>query len=929
MNNTLKIKFLSGPQQGTKYSLKPPMVCTIGRSDDCTIVIKDDGKVSWQHCQIEVADSILIKDLDSSNGILINGKKIAPKVSHPLVDEDEVMIGDSIIKIEIIKTQDVPDAFSVDTNIEHEKLPVNKTEEVEQMTFEKNEKSVPFDAPHNAQDVEDNMQNSLPPKTENKILDDQPNKETDQRQTVNKEIVVNKPNTEIDKDRLASKIENLAFGKKPKKKIKQNRVLPKTENKILDDQPNKETDQTPAVNKEIVVNKPNTEIDKDRLASKIEALAFGKKPKKKINQNKPGKEKISIIEKSKNLWKKVNIIEKSKNLWKKINIIGNLKNFWKEISTIANQTSSLVPLEETQHDNEKIENDQNYDKEKMLHIIVGTYKPVHLNQLFIKEEFNLTDFILNVIFWLTEKVHSGTCLFIRYVKAFLQYFFSKVSWSMRFAFMLTLLGTLAIAIGEFGADKYISMSGFDVKQVKLLQSTGILSSFNLFSTLSIYVGCLMLVSMLILLLKNRISLLFLKISAAAFGVITLWTLLFLVRIPSLMLEMDKAGKLFDKYYRNQLWITWVWLWVIMALLAFVFLTIVTLCKVKQYYCGTKEKQSNLIGDKIVEDLNNSKDSRFRSSTYWAGFLHIFILFLPFLMIRGCMKDYEIPKGDGAPQKVVIKKIEKPKKKKEFIFNMNSAISFYVPELDDEMMKELDKETEDQYKASNLVGKPSKKGGKPGWPNGMEDARIRFIRLKYAGGDWDQNMGKGADYNFLLKFRELTNFKIADNTEAIEIADLRRFRNNKAPPFVYITGQGNINLSQKEIQTLRWYLTEQGGMLFADNGGGNFNNSIRSVILRVFPEREFVDIANDDIIYQAPYYFPDGAPRLFHHSGDRALGINYNGRWAVFYHQGDINDAWQTGGSGSSEAVISQAYKMGVNVVNYAFTTYMGLHYSEE
>jgi hypothetical protein len=248
-------------------------------------------------------------------------------------------------------------------------------------------------------------------------------------------------------------------------------------------------------------------------------------------------------------------------------------------------------------------------------------------------------------------------------------------------------------------------------------------------------------------------------------------------------------------------------------------------------------------------------------------------------------------------------------------------------LDDERMKELDKETEDQYEATNLAGKPSKKGGKPGWPEGMEDARVRFIRLKYKGGDWDQNMGKGSDYNLLLKFRELTDFKIADNTEAIEISDLKRFSKHKSPPFVYITGQGNISLSQKDIKTLRWYLTDEGGMLFADNGGGNFNSSIRSVIRRVFPERQFIDIANDDIIYQTPYYFPDGAPRLFHHSGDRALGINYNGRWAVFYHQGDINDAWQTGHSGVSEALSSQAYKLGVNIINYAFNTYMSLHYN--
>ena len=862
MNDTLKIKFLSGPQQGTKYSIKPPMVCTIGRSDDCSIVIKDDGKLSRHHCQIEVADSILIKDLDSSNGILINGKKIESKLSHSLVDNDEVLIGDSIIKIEIIKTQDVPDASSVDTNIEHEKLTVNKTQEVELMTFEKNEKSVSFDAPQNAKDVEDNMQNRLPPKTE-------------------KKIVVNKSNKEIN----------------------QNRLPPKIKNKILDDKSNK-----------------------------------------RIKQNQTGKKKISIIEKSKNLWKKINIIETSKNFWKEINIIGKFKNFWKEINIIekfklfwneirrlASQSDELVAMEMAQHDSDqKTENDKKHDKEKMLRIIEGTYEPVDSPKLFVKEQFDLTACILNIIFWMTEKINVGICLFVKYIRALLTYLISTISWSMRLAFLLALLGTLAIAIGEFGESVYISVSGFDPQQVKLLESTGILDSFNVFAQLSIYVGCFMLISMLVLRLKNRVSLLFLKISAAAFVVVTFWSLIFLVRIPSLMLDLDMKAKIFDKDYRNQLWINWVWLWVIMALIAFVLITAVMLRKVKQYYSVSLDNQKIFVGDKIVEDLkNNSKDPRFRTSAYWASFLHIFILFLPFLMIRGCMKNYEIPQGDGAPQKVVIKKIKKPKKKKEFIFNMNSAISFYVPELDDERMKEMDKETEDQYEASTLAGKPSKKGGKPGWPNGMENARVRFIRLKYDGGDWDQNMGKGADYNFLLEFKKLTKFKIADNTEAVEIADLRRFKKKKAPPFIYITGKGNINLSQKDIKTLRWYLTEQGGMLFADNGGGNFNRSIRSLILRVFPEHQMVDIANDDIIYQTPYYFPDGAPRLFHHSGDRALGINYNGRWAVFYHQGDINDAWQSGGSGMSDAVKSQAFKMGVNVVNYAFNTYMNIHYSQE
>lgn len=686
MNDILKIQILSGPEQGKKYSIESPMVCTIGRSEACSIVIKNDAKISRQHCQIEFTDTLSITDLDSANGISINGEEIKPHVSHPLVHNDELVVGDSLLKIQLISPQELPEATGVD----------------------------------------------------------------------------------------------------------------------------------------------------------------------------PG------------------------------------------------------------------------GTDKMLRIIEGTYEPLDRPGLLTPKPFHFSEFLLNLIFWITEKVNAGVCTFIKYARAFLSGLLKKTSWSMRLAFLLTLLGALAITIGEFGEACYISRSGFDAQQVKLLTSTGILASFNHFALFSTYAGCFMLLSLLVLLLKNKLSFLCLKICAGVFGVITLWTFVFLVRVPTLMLAFDKTGKIFDKYYRNHLWISWVWLWVVMALLAFIFITVVLLCKVKRYYCGSSGCQKAFVGDKIVADLKtNSKDPRFRTSAYWSGSLHLLILFLPFLLIRGCMKDYEIPRGDGVPQKIVIKKIKKPDKKKEFIFNMNSAISFYVPELDDERMKELDKETEDEYEASTLAGQPTKKGGKPGWPNGMETARVRFIRLKYGGGDWDQNMGKGADYNFLLEFAKLTGFKIAESTEAIEISDLRRFKDKKGPPFIYITGKGNINLSQKDIQTLRWYLTEQGGLLFADNGGGNFNSSIRSLIRRVFPTDDLVDIANDDIVYQTPFYFPDGAPRLFHHSGDRALGINYNGRWAVFYHQGDINDAWQTGNYGVSDAVKSQAFKMGVNVVNYAFNTYMSIHYTQE
>jgi hypothetical protein len=144
--------------------------------------------------------------------------------------------------------------------------------------------------------------------------------------------------------------------------------------------------------------------------------------------------------------------------------------------------------------------------------------------------------------------------------------------------------------------------------------------------------------------------------------------------------------------------------------------------------------------------------------------------------------------------------------------------------------------------------------------------------------------------------------------------------------VYITGRGSVSISSAEARTLRWYCLEEGGMNFADNGGAFFDTSFRRLIRRVFPEKSWVDIASDDIIFRQPFIFPNGAPPLFHHSGNRALGIKHNGRWVVFYHQGDINDAWKTGHSGVSEPVAAAAYRMGVNVIHYSFTQYMAIHH---
>ena len=139
--------------------------------------------------------------------------------------------------------------------------------------------------------------------------------------------------------------------------------------------------------------------------------------------------------------------------------------------------------------------------------------------------------------------------------------------------------------------------------------------------------------------------------------------------------------------------------------------------------------------------------------------------------------------------------------------------------------------------------------------------------------------------------------------------------------IYFTEEAKAEIYKKFAGSL-----VKGGMLFIDNGGGNFGQAVRQLVSRIFPDKPFIDIPNDDPIYQRPYSFPDGAPPFWHHDGTRAKGVRVGDRLAVFYHPGDINDAWKDGHSGASEEVAEQAYRLGINVMYYAFNAYYARHF---
>jgi pSer/pThr/pTyr-binding forkhead associated (FHA) protein len=72
-------------------------VTSIGRHDDCLIRIKS-AQVSRRHCEVfEVSDKLTIRDLGSSNGTFVNGKKVSGQ--QALKPGDELTVGAVTLRV--------------------------------------------------------------------------------------------------------------------------------------------------------------------------------------------------------------------------------------------------------------------------------------------------------------------------------------------------------------------------------------------------------------------------------------------------------------------------------------------------------------------------------------------------------------------------------------------------------------------------------------------------------------------------------------------------------------------------------------------------------------------------------------------------------------------------------------------------------------
>lgn len=205
----------------------------------------------------------------------------------------------------------------------------------------------------------------------------------------------------------------------------------------------------------------------------------------------------------------------------------------------------------------------------------------------------------------------------------------------------------------------------------------------------------------------------------------------------------------------------------------------------------------------------------------------------------------------------------------------------------------------------------------GWaPMPGDRTELTIAHLQYeGGGDWYAN--PSALPNLLTFIRERTGIPVAARPEVVRLTD----PGLRSHPYVYLTGHGNIRLSEAEVTALRRYLDE-GGFLHVDDNYG-LDESVRRELERVFPGSELVDVPEDHAVYHVFYELPEGLPKIHEHDGrpPQGLGIFRGGRLVVYYsYESDLGDGWEDAAVHDNPPdVREQALRMGLNLFVYALS----------
>lgn len=189
-------------------------------------------------------------------------------------------------------------------------------------------------------------------------------------------------------------------------------------------------------------------------------------------------------------------------------------------------------------------------------------------------------------------------------------------------------------------------------------------------------------------------------------------------------------------------------------------------------------------------------------------------------------------------------------------------------------------------------------------------------LKYSGGgDWYAN--PTALPNLIRYANCNMNAKIKPRPATVEPSSPDLF----AYPFVHMTGHGNVVFSDADLRNLRTYLTG-GGFLHIDDNYG-MDQYVRREIKRLFPDQSLLELPANHPIFQKPFAFPGGIPKIHEHDGKppKAYGIFIDNRLVLLYTtETDLGDGWEDPEvHNNPQDVREKALRMGTNILYHIFT----------
>jgi hypothetical protein len=188
-------------------------------------------------------------------------------------------------------------------------------------------------------------------------------------------------------------------------------------------------------------------------------------------------------------------------------------------------------------------------------------------------------------------------------------------------------------------------------------------------------------------------------------------------------------------------------------------------------------------------------------------------------------------------------------------------------------------------------------------------------LKYnGGGDWYANPTSLPN---LIKYcNQNINTKIKSKPATITPSSADIF----SYPYIHMTGHGNVIFNNQEVENLQKYLSS-GGFLHIDDNYG-MDKYIRSEIKKLFPNTDLIEIPSSHPIFQKPYSFPKGLPKIHEHDGKRpqAFGIFIETKLVLLYtYECDLGDGWEDSEIHNDPLEIREsALKMGANIMNFIF-----------